>query len=613
MMHLFLSVLLMMGAEGAEGDIPEAKEITNPRVFECFWDTTCSLEIKDTSSTTQGYLRDLDTLKVWIETLHPQPFARISEEIWDATCEKTKKDVTEGENELAMTLAVGTMLGVLKDSHTMISLVDWTTNEMDGLQVNTLTFSSIDGDVYVKHDEQGLIAPGTKITTIHGLPIADIFDNAKMISPQEGEAWLSRVRIAEHIILPMARTMVSAMGTDSGRGTTINGLNYPFGEKLEISNWKENRRDKRDTGLIWEFDDGVARLEIGSFMSGSGWRYFRELNRGFKQIEKHGEEWGIKGLVVDLRGNLGGVSYRMGDVFYYLTDEEIKVPVAHIKRQSKESVKLNRDRYRGMVKWIVDRWGNEGNGLVEIKRRAELEIGEVDTIRYDGMKLDMGNVFSGPVVVLIDGLSSSASVSFVAEFNRLERGMVLGEPCNGPNTGTFSDAVERSLPESGLKVMISTGRFVMDDEYAFRSRPIKPTRWVQWSKKDLAENRDPLNNAVQDWVHNTEVGNLKQLSDRESKVLWEELETVFSRDRFWGGLVREEVWTIVLEGDDCVQEAKTAGKNYKQCKTSRNVLITLSLPQELRKIFEQLISPSRPAVLHFGIHNRMDCNVCKPS
>ena len=605
-MYLFLSVLLMLGTEGAMQDL---ETMPHARAFECFTESTYCLDLKDTSNTTKGYLRDLDTLKVWVETLHPLPFARVNKEDWDATCEKAKNGVAEGGNELSMTLAVGLMLGVLKDSHTMISLGVWAKEEMGHLGVNTLTLTSIDGDVYVKHDEQGLIAPGTKIKTINGLPIVDIFDHAKTISPQEGEAWLSRVRFAEHMILPMA----SAMVKDSIRVTTINGLDYPFGKKLKISKWKENRRDRLDTGLNWEFDDGVARLEISSFMSGSGWRYFRELNRGFKQIEKHRDDWGIKGLVVDLRGNLGGLAYRTAEVFYYLTEEEIKIPVAYIMRQSEESAELNRDRYRGMVKWIVDRWGNEENGLVEIKRMAELEIGEVDTIRYDGMKLEIGNVFDGPVVVLIDGLSSSASVSFVSELNRLDRGMVLGESCNGPITGTFSDAIERDLPESGLKVMISTGRFVMDEEYAFRSRPIKPSRWVQWSEMDFVENRDPFIEAVQDWVNNTEVGDLKQLSERESKVLWGEMETVFSRDRLWGGEVREEVWTKVVEGDVCVQEAKIAGNNFKQCKTSRNVLTTLALPQELRAKFEQLISPSRPAVLHFGIHNRMDCNVCKPN
>ena len=29
------------------------------------------------------------------------------------------------------------------------------------------------------------------------------------------------------------------------------------------------------------------------------------------------------------------------------------------------------------------------------------------------------------------------------------------------------------------------------------------------------------------------------------------------------------------------------------------------------KIYNEVITPSKPQVLHFGIHNRADCNVCK--
>ena len=94
-------------------------------------------------------------------------------------------------------------------------------------------------------------------------------------------------------------------------------------------------------------------------------------------------------------------------------------------------------------------------------------------------------------------------------------------------------------------------------------------------------------------------------------MLWEEMEMVFSRERLWGS-VREKVWSQVVEGDLCVKEAKARGENFKQCKTARNVMITLALPKEMRTVFEGLIAPGRPAVLHFGIHNRMDCNVCLP-
>ena len=141
---------------GAEGDMPDEVTMTHARTYECFTESTYCWDLKDTSNTTKGYLSDLDTLKVWVEKLHPLPFARVNKEEWNSTCEKAKNDVAEGGNELAMTLAVGSMLGVLKDSHTMISLGVWAREEMGHLGVNTLTLTSIDGDVYVKDDEQGL-------------------------------------------------------------------------------------------------------------------------------------------------------------------------------------------------------------------------------------------------------------------------------------------------------------------------------------------------------------------------------------------------------------------------------------------------------------------------
>ncbi len=606
MRKMLLLTLLTLGVSRLAA-VPNEITMGNVQPCDYFSHSTCCLVLTDTLDATKGYLSDIDTLKVWVETLHPLPFARLSKVEWDAACENAKMEVAETATKLSMTIAVGSLLGKLKDSHTMISLGAWMKKEMGEVAGNTLRLSSIDRDVYVKHDKRGLIAPGTKVTTINGLNMEDVFDNAKMISPQEGKAWLSRVRIAERMIIPMA----IAMTENSQMLLSINGEEYHGVQKQEESSWRNHRRKRRDTGLNWEFKDELARLEINSFTSGSGWRYFRKLHHGFKLLKKHGDDWGIKGLVIDLRGNLGGIAYRMENVFYYLTQEEIQVPIAYIPRQSKESSEQHRNQYRGILKWIVNRWGDEENGLINLKRMAELEIGEVDTIRYDGIKFEMNHLFEGPVVVLIDGLSSSASVSFIAEFNRLDRGHVIGEPCNGPNSGTFADPVERQLPESGLGVVISTGRFVMDEEFAIRSRPIKPSRWVQWSELDLIENRDPFESAIHDWVSDNEVGDLKRLSERESKVLWEELDAGFSRNRLWGGAVRSEVWSKIVEGDACVRKAKIEGDNFKQCKTSRNVETTLALPQGLRVKFEQLIAPGRPAVLHFGIHNRMDCNVCK--
>ena len=47
------------------------------------------------------------------------------------------------------------------------------------------------------------------------------------------------------------------------------------------------------------------------------------------------------------------------------------------------------------------------------------------------------------------------------------------------------------------------------------------------------------------------------------------------------------------------------------CRSSRSKDIRAALDSSARVAFDALALPERPRVLHFGVHNRMDCNVCK--
>ena len=48
-----------------------------------------------------------------------------------------------------------------------------------------------------------------------------------------------------------------------------------------------------------------------------------------------------------------------------------------------------------------------------------------------------------------------------------------------------------------------------------------------------------------------------------------------------------------------------------ECRASRSKGIRAALDSSARVAFDALASPERPRVLHFGVHNRLDCNVCK--
>jgi len=543
--------------------------------------STCfSFESRVDSS---AFVRDLDTLKVWVEKHHPLPFARCAQEDWTRAHENAKVKVKTEGTEIAFVEAVGELLSVLKDSHTSISLEPWRKDILNGYRANSLQFTSIEDLVYVKRDDLGQIKTGTRVESINGIASEVLLSKALLIAPQEGNSWTGKTRFAEALLVPVSVALNE--GSHEGR-IQVNGAYYGFGLKKKKATFKSMLTHPKY--IEWHVGDKHVTLKIKSFGKGKSRVYFRVLRRGFRKLERNSRKWETKALVIDLRGNTGGYSARMSEVLHYICDQTIKVPAIYIRPNDLR----------------------DGNNL--------------DTVRFEGRKMGVKHLWGGPTSLLIDGFTASASVSFAGVFRKQKLGPIFGEACMGARSGTFSDPVDYELPESGLKVSIASGIFSMDDEIKMGMRPVAPTRWVQCNIEDLISGNDPIEGAIRDWISNPEVGDESHLIDRESKMIWKELETVYSRVRDWGGSTRKEVWKILLEGDKCISELKNLRKNatleelkritkdLKQCLTRRNTSIQIVLPLKMRTVFQELTSPNRPAVLHFGLHNRADCNVCKP-
>ena len=48
-------------------------------------------------------------------------------------------------------------------------------------------------------------------------------------------------------------------------------------------------------------------------------------------------------------------------------------------------------------------------------------------------------------------------------------------------------------------------------------------------------------------------------------------------------------------------------------RNARNARLLATLPMELWPPIQEVLAPPKPAVLHFGVHDRMKCEVCVPS
>lgn len=78
----------------------------------------------------------------------------------------------------------------------------------------------------------------------------------------------------------------------------------------------------------------------------------------------------------------------------------------------------------------------------------------------------------------------------------------------------------------------------------------------------------------------------------------------------WNDL-QDSLETAPMSESELLQALGPVRTALGECRASRSKDIRAALDSSARVAFDALALPERPRVLHFGVHNRMDCNVCK--
>ena len=161
-------------------------------------------------------------------------------------------------------------------------------------------------------------------------------------------------------------------------------------------------------------------------------------------------------IVVDLRGNPGGLAAMiMGISGHFLTERQ---PLGTMK--TRES---------------------------ELKFAANPRI-----VNAAGERV---TPFAGPVAVLVDGMTGSASECFAGGLQSLRRVRVFGQTSMGQALPAFFD----KLP-NGDVLIHATGDFVTADGTRLEGRGVVPDEIVPIDRKALLAGRDPTLAAALDWV-----------------------------------------------------------------------------------------------------------------
>jgi carboxyl-terminal processing protease len=191
----------------------------------------------------------------------------------------------------------------------------------------------------------------------------------------------------------------------------------------------------------------IAYLRVNTFENDSG---VKALEAALPQILQ------AAGLVIDLRDNGGGNSDYGHDILSYLDSKPIPISLAYQRDDSA----LERARGINLVKWRPV----EGDHYYQRPR---------------------GQVYQGPVAVLIGPRSFSSAEDFAVSYEAMRRGPLVGRATGG-STG---QPMFMELPGGG-SARICVKRDVRPDGRAFVGKGVQPSITVEPTVADLRAGRD---------------------------------------------------------------------------------------------------------------------------
>ncbi len=217
---------------------------------------------------------------------------------------------------------------------------------------------------------------------------------------------------------------------------------------LNISRALSEDTKRSPKPVFRDLGNGVAYLNVDQFENDATVKAFEAA---WSNISKS------KGLVLDLRDNGGGSTKYGLRILSYLSLE----PIPATLPRERDYTPTHRAQGGGRMDWTA-----------------------LDHAPY---KASRKEVFTGPVAVLIGPRTFSAGEDFVASFDMMHRGVLVGEPTGG-STG---QPLRFKLPGGGF-ARICVKRDEYPDGREFVGKGIAPNLVVHETIADVRAGRDPV-------------------------------------------------------------------------------------------------------------------------
>jgi carboxyl-terminal processing protease len=393
-------------------------------------------------------------MQIWSEAKYAYPhFERLGLD-WDATVQEFIPRAMAAEDMDGYYMVLMELVSTLKDSHTSV-LPPWDYFK-PGYDSPPVEVQVIDDNFYVaragdtEETKAQRIYPGLEILEIDGAQVGDHFADKvlkyyTMGTKQADEAIL--------VVYLLSGPKDSAVGmkvkdTDGAirnvsltRNSTIgNGppFMYRFVENAFMAQAIESKM----------LEDGILYVKIPNFEH-------EQIETSFTQLIDGMDDGSVKGMLIDVRNNMGGSSRYCNAMVSCLIDETVQSPTMHYP----EYVAAHKA------------WG----------RKQAWSSKHTDVVPRDGKK------YLGPIVVLTGPVTNSTAEDLVIELMQTGRATTVG----GRTEGGAGNPLNVPLPGGGT-FRVATFNATFPDGTEYVGIGIKPDVEVYPTVQDLIDGTDPV-------------------------------------------------------------------------------------------------------------------------
>jgi hypothetical protein len=450
---------------------------------------------------TDDWSGDVDVLRQAWTTIHPGLYRYITPEALEARLQALAADWRTPGDFRARFLALTRVTAAVKCGHTYPSPYNGGEPVRSRLYPDRalvpFAFRWLERQIVVTrdHSAEAAFPPGTVITAIDGVSTGELLDQLIPLARADGGNDAKRISLMEmrgddrfetfDIHLPLILPLRDRATFDRAGMAPVEAGLLTLAERqapLAAAAAPDANPWTLDKG-----DDGIHRLTMPGwalYNSSFGWEAW--LGRVMDDLTAEG----ARGLIVDLRGNEGGLD--CGNVILSRLIER-DLPVSRTRRYT---------RYRRVPDALRPHLSTWDNSFYDWGRAAAGpdDRGLYRLTRYDD---DGGNTiirragrrFTGPVAVLCDASNSSATFQFAAAVKDNGLATLVGEPTGGNRRGINGGAFFfLKLPASQIVVDLPLIASFPDTPQP--DAGIAPDVAVATTAQDVRLGRDPQREAA---------------------------------------------------------------------------------------------------------------------